>query len=213
MTALEWDKVGERRFETGVDRGVLFAPDGSAVVWNGLTEVTESRGREVKSFYLDGIKFLDHVVLGSFSGKIKAYTYPEELEELMGNLEFAPGVVAHDQRASMFNLTYRTLVGNDLEGTELGYKIHILYNLIASASDVAFTSIGASVSPQVFEWTISGTPPTMFGIRPTAHISIDSRRVSPETLASIEAFLYGTVDDDPALPDVVELLALAEVSS
>jgi hypothetical protein len=204
--------VGERRFETGVDRGVLFPVEGSAVAWNGLTEVTEARGREVKSYYLDGIKFLDHVVLGSFSGKIKAYTYPQELEELMGNMEFAPGVVAHDQRTGLFHLTYRTRIGNDLEGTEHGYKIHILYNLVASASDVAFTTIGENVSPQVFEWSISGTPPTMFGIRPTAHISIDSRRVSSDTLEAIEAFLYGTVDDDPALPTVVELLALAEVS-
>lgn len=212
MTALEWDQVGERRFETGVDRGVLFLPDGSAVPWNGLTEVTENRTREVKSYYMDGVKFLDHHVPGSFSGKIKAYTYPDELEELMGNMEFAPGVVAHDQRAGIFNLSYRTLVGNDLEGSDHGYKIHILYNLMASASDVVFTSIGAEVTPQVFEWSISGTPEHMFGIRPTAHISIDSRRIDSELLETLEAFLYGTAELDPALPGPVELLGLVEAA-
>ena len=210
MTAIEWDQVGERRFETGVDRGVLFVADGSAVPWNGLTEVTENRTREVKSYYLDGVKFLDHHVPGSFSGKIKAFTYPDELEELMGNVEFVPGVTAHDQRAGLFNLSYRTKVGNDLEGTDHGYKIHILYNLMASASDVAFKSIGADVSPQEFEWSLTGTPATMFGIRPTAHISIDSRKVDPEFLVTVEEFLYGTESTDPALPGPVDLLGMAE---
>lgn len=212
MTALEWDKVGERTFETGVDRGVLYVPDGIAVPWNGLTEVTEDRTREVKSYYMDGIKFLDHHVPGAFTGTLKAYTYPEELEELMGNLEFVPGVVAHDQRASIFDLSYRTLVGNDLEGIDHGYKIHILYNLMASPSNVTFPAVGQNITPNEFEWKLTGTPATMFGIRPTAHLSIDSRRVSPEFLELIETFLYGSVTEDPALPDPVTLLGLAEAA-
>jgi hypothetical protein len=210
MSKLEWDKVGERTYETGVDRGVLYLPEGGAVPWNGLTEVTESRGREVKSYYIDGVKYLDHHVPGSFSGKIKAFTYPNEVEVLMGNLEFAPGVVVHDQPAGIFNLSYRTRIGNDLDGIDHGYKIHILYNLMATANDVGFASVGAEVTPQVFEWNLTGTPATMFGIRPTAHISIDSRRIDPVLLQTIEDFLYGTEEIDPELPDPITLMGMAE---
>lgn len=210
MTALEWNKVGERIYETGVDRGVLYLPDGTAVPWNGLTEVSESRGRDIKSYYIDGIKYLDHHVPGSFTGKIKAYTYPVELEELMGNPEFAPGVIAYDQPTSLFNLSYRTLVGNDVDGIDHGYKIHILYNLLASPSDVGLQTVGENVEPQLFEWSLSGTPPTMYGIRPTAHLAVDSRRIAPELLATIEEALYGSDTVDPALPDLITLLGMAE---
>lgn len=212
MTALEWDKVGERRFETGVDRGVLFPHGGVAVPWNGLTSVSESRGREVKSYYIDGVKYLDHVVPGSFTGKIQAYTYPDELDQLMGNSEFVPGVMAHDQRTTAFDLAYRTKVGDDLQGLDAGYKVHILYNLVAAVGDVTYNTVGQNVDPQVFEWVLSGTPPTMFGIRPTAHLSLDSRRIDPALLASIEAFLYGTEVADPALPSLVELLEMVEAA-
>lgn len=212
MSKLEWDKVGERTYETGVDRGVLYVPDGPAVSWNGLTEVTEDRTREVKSYFMDGIKYLDHHVPGAFSGTLKAFTYPDELEELMGNMEFVPGVWAHDQRASIFNLSYRTRVGNDLEGVDHGYKIHILYNLTASASNVSFPTIGENVEPNQFEWKLSGVPAQMFGIRPTAHISIDSRQVSPEFLELVEELLYGSEEVDPSLPNPVDLLGLAEAA-
>ena len=212
MTAIEWDKVGERTYETGVDRGVLYIPDGIAVPWNGLTEVTEDRTREIKSYFMDGIKYLDHHVPGAFSGTLKAYTYPDELEELMGNMEFVQGVWAHDQRASTFNLSYRTRIGNDVDGVDHGYKIHILYNLTASASNVSYPSIGENVTPNLFEWKLSGVPAKMFGIRPTAHISIDSRQVDPDFLETVEAFLYGTEEDDPALPGPVELLGMAETA-
>lgn len=210
MTALEWDKVGDRRYETGVDRGVLYLPDGGVVPWNGLTEVTEDRSREVKSYYMDGVKYLDHHVPGSYTGKVKAYTYPDELDELVGSLEFATGVFVHDQKAGLFNMSYRTLVGNDIEGVDYGYRIHILYNITASPSDATFGSLSESVTAQVFEWSLSGTPPLMLGVRPTSHISIDSRRIAPELLETLEALLYGTVDDDPALPDPITLLGMVE---
>lgn len=208
MTALEWDKVGDRRFETGVDRGVLFLLDGTAVPWNGLTSVSETRTREVKSYYLDGVKYLDYHVPGTYAGKLQAFTYPEELEPLLGDAEFAPGVVAHDQRASLFHLAYRNRVGNDLQGSELGYRIHILYNLTASQSDVSFGSADNNVAAQEFEWNLSGTPSQMFGIRPTSHVSIDSTRIDPDLLAEIEVLLYGTAEADPALPDLVTLLGM-----
>lgn len=210
MTVLEWNKVGDRTYETGVDRGVLYLPDGTTVPWNGLTEVSENRGREIKSYFIDGIKYLDHHVPGSFSGKLKAYTYPDELEGLMGNPEFAPGLTAYDQPTSLFNLSYRTLVGNDVDGIDHGYKIHILYNLLASPSDVTLQTVGENVEPQLFEWSLSGTPPTMYGIRPTAHLSIDSRRIDPDLLVTIEEFLYGSEEVDPELPDIVTLMGMAE---
>ncbi len=210
MTAIEWDKVGERRFETGIDHGVLYLLDGTAVPWNGLTQIVEDRSREVKSYYLDGIKYLDHYVLGNFSGKLQALTYPDELDAVMGNAEFAPGVITHDQPTSLFHLSYRTRVGNDLDGTDYAYKLHILYNLQAQASDVTFSSLGDQVSPQQFEWTLSGTPATMWGIRPTSHISIDSRRVDSSLLVTLEDLLYGTDEADPELLDIVTLLGMVE---
>src|SRR4051794_35793639 len=121
MRALEWDKVGERFFETGVDRGVLYPPAGDAVTWNGLTGITENTTGEVKSFWLDGVKYLDHFVPGAYSAKLEAFTYPDILDELTGTKAYAPGVFLHDQRARGFSLSYRTGVGNDLN-QELGYK-------------------------------------------------------------------------------------------
>lgn len=210
MTALVFDALTDRRYETGLDRGVLYPFDGDAVPWNGLTEVTENRTREVKSYYLDGVKYLDHYVPGAYSGKLRAFTYPDELEPLMGSLEFAPGVVAYDQRAGMFSMSYRTLVGDGLVGQDAGYKIHLLYNLIATPSDTTIATLASTPAPVVFEWNLYGVPATMWGIRPTSHISLDSRRMDPETLADIEDLLYGTGATDPSIPDLVDLLALVE---
>ena len=211
MTALEWDQVGERRYETGVDRGVLYPPSGVAVPWNGLISVNETISREVKSYYIDGIKFLDHHVPGSYSAKLSAFTYPDEMDELISNQEFVPGVFVHDQQSpKLFNLSYRTLVGNDIEGMDYAYKVHILYNLMAVPDDVAYNTVGESVEPQVFAWTISGIPSQMIGIRPTSHISFDSRRIAPELLQTLEQQLYGTVEAEPTLPGIIELLGMVE---
>jgi hypothetical protein len=210
MTAIEWDKVGDRRYETGVDRGVLFPKDDPAVPWNGLTSVTEALGRDVKSYYLDGVKYLDRHVPGSYSAKLAAFTYPDELEELLGMREYVPGVFLHDQRAKLFHLSYRTLVGNDIDGTDHGYKVHIVYNVLAIPSDNAMNSLSDSTDVSPFEWDLSGTPNLMFGVRPTAHISLDSRRIDPVMLENIELLLYGSADADPALPGFVDLLTLVD---
>lgn len=209
MTALEWDKVGERFFETGLDRGVLFTTDGETVVWNGLTNVNENTDREVKSYWMDGVKYLDHHVPGSYSAKLEAFTYPEILDDLTGTMRYAPGVYLHDQRARIFHLSYRTGVGNDVD-PQLGYKLHIVYNVMAVASGVGLGTIGDNVDPGKFSWDLTGTPPQMFGARPTAHIHLDSRYISPTILASIEALLYGTEDTNPSLPSMVDLLTLIE---
>lgn len=213
MTVLAWDEVGQRRYETGVDRGVLFLPEGGAVPWNGLASLTETLGREVKSYYIDGVKYLDHQVLGAFAATLQAFTYPDELDELVGTMPFAPGVYVHDQRAKAFSFSYRTKVGNDVT-EDLGYKLHLVYNVLASPSNNQFSSLSDQVAPQMFEWTLSGTPPQVLGIRPTSHISIHSRSIDPDLLNDIEELLYGTTlpdpGTDPALPSLVELLAMVE---
>lgn len=209
-TALIWDEVGDRRFETGVDRGVLYLPDGGAVPWNGLTQITENTEREVKSYYIDGIKYLDHHVPGAYSGTLQAFTYPDELDELTGVSQFAPGVFVHDQRTKLFSLAYRTRVGNDLDGTDHAYKIHLLYNVLAVPGNTSFSTLSDNVAPEAFSWTLYGTPSSMFGIRPTSHISIHSDTIDSDLLEIIEKRLYGSPDFAPLLPGLVDLLSLVE---
>lgn len=212
MTQLVWDAVGARRFEMGVDRGVLYLPDGSAVPWNGLTSIAEDLGREVKSYYIDGIKYLDHYVAGAYSAKLQAFTYPDELEELTGTKAYVPGVFLHDQRPRQFHLSYRTKAGNDID-PDLGYRIHIVYNILATPSTTTFSTVNNSPSAGEFEWTLNGVPPQMFGARPTNHISVRSELLDPELLATLEELLYGSSTVDPALPSLVDLLQLMGASA
>lgn len=215
MTALAWDQLGERRFETGIDRGVLYPMDETpAQAWNGLLSVAEEKGREIKSYYVDGIKYLDHHVIGAFSGKLQAYTYPEKLDELTGTAIFAPGVHLYDQVSRPFHLSYRTLIGNDLDSTDHGYKIHMIYNVMASPGVVTYATIGTEIVPNVFEWALTATPPQVWGIRPTAHVALhvalDTSTMDPDLLSEIEALLYGTDEDEPAFPNLEDLLAMIE---
>ncbi len=213
MTALEWDKVGDRRYETGIDRGVLYLREGEAVPWNGLVSISEVKAREVKSYYLDGVKYLDRHIPGSYAAKLSAFTYPDELETLLGTPQYAPGVFLHDQSIKPFHLSYRTLVGNDTESTEHGYKLHIVYNVLAVPADATFESISDNVNLKPFDFNLTGTPATMFGIRPTSHISLDSRLLDPMMLETIEELIYGTDEADPTLPDFVSFLELFPVEA
>lgn len=209
MTALAWDEVGERTFETGVDRGVLYLASDQAVAWNGLTSVEEQSSRESQSFYLDGVKFLERVSPGDFSGVIRAYTYPVEFEVVQGVQEIYDGLSIYDQPSRSFSLSYRTKIGNDVDGEDHGYKLHILYNLIAIPDSVGYSSINESVTPIEFSWTLKGTPVSLTGFRPTVHISIDSR-ADPDRYAAVERLLYGTEDDDPVLPALDDFVAIFE---
>jgi hypothetical protein len=213
MAKVEWDKIEERTFQAGVDRGVLYPLDGPGVAWNGLVSVAENVGREIKSYFLDGIKFLDHFVPGAYSARLSAFTYPDEFEEILGTHEFVPGVRVHDQRAGMFHLSYRTLIGDPLEGLDLGYKLHLVYNLTANPSDTTFGSLGDRVDPNTFVWDISGVQTSMWGIRPANHLTFDSRSTDPDILTSVEETLYGTDLVDPTMPDLVELLAELEAAA
>lgn len=206
MTALVWDQIGERIYQTGVDRGVLYPHDATAVPWNGLTNVEESSNQELKSYYLDGSKYLETLVPGDFVGKLSAFTYPDEFEVLGGLVHVAPGLDFHDQPHQSFDLSYRTKVGNDLAGIDFGYKIHILYNVLAKPEGHAFKTLSSdAISPIEFVWSLSGTPPKIGRYRPTVHVSIDSRETDPAILALIESQLYGTEVSEPSLPTIQEL--------
>src|SRR4051795_4893163 len=206
MTVLVWDKAGERRYETGIDRGVLYLTDGSAVVWNGLVSIVESRSRDVQSDYLDGNKYQERAIPGYYAARLTAFTYPDALDSLVGNAKFAPGVTVYDQPSRMFHLSYRTLLGDDINAPGHGYKIHVVYNLLAIPTDVAAETLSESPTPGAFEWDILGTPLFVDGFRATNHISVDSRELPPIALTGLEATLYGTPTTNPSLPPIGDLL-------
>lgn len=209
MTALVWDAVGERRYEAGVDHGVLYHPDNYAVPWNGLTSISEVLGREVKSYFIDGVKYLDYQVIGAYQATLKAFTYPDSLNDLIGDPEFAPGVFLHDQRSKAFGLSYRTRLSDDLD-PDTHYRIHLIYNVLATPSNTQFDtrSDGNNLAPM--EWTLNGAPPAATGIRPTSHISISSRNIDPTLLATLEGHLYGGEFEDPYLPTPSALIAMVD---
>lgn len=208
MSALTWDQVGEREFEAGVDRGVLYLHDGRVVPWNGITGIEEAVNRESKSFYQDGIKYLDFQVLGEYAATLKAFTYPDEFDEIMGTATDGRGLYIHDQRPKTFSLAYRTKIGNDVDGVDHGYRLHLLYNLRATPSNVAYSSLTSSVDPVEFAWALTSTPQALTGYRPTAHLSVKSTDLDPGYLAFVESLLYGTEVSDPYLPSMAEMFDL-----
>jgi hypothetical protein len=204
MNALVWDEVGDRTFQAGVDRGVLFMPDGTAA-WNGLTGVDDSTPRSAQPYYQDGVKYLNYQVLGDYEGTLKAFTYPDLFDAALG-LKDDGGVSFHDQYPQSFGLSYRTLLGDDVNGLERGYVIHILYDLIAAPSSQSFQTLGGQVTPVEFSWGLSATPKQFPGRRPTAHISIKSTDIDPAALQVIENSLYGTNLWEPFLPHPLDVV-------
>lgn len=211
MTALAWDLTGDRLYQTGVDRGVLYFPDVPGVAWNGLTSIDESSDVENKASYADGIKYLQTQVPGDFSATIKAFTYPEEFEKAIGILSDSYGMQLHNQKATSFGLSYRTLIGNDVSGIDHGYMIHLAYNLLATPDSIAYGTLTDSPEAIEFSWGVSGLPVEIPGFKPTAHITINSTKLDPETLTSIEDVLYGTDVTDPYLPTPLELFGLVSI--
>lgn len=209
MTALVWDNPGERVYQTGVDRGVLFLQDGTAVPWNGLTSIEDNTSKEVFDYYLDGVKYLEYSSPGDFSATLKAFTYPVEFDSVNGILRSPPGLRIHDQPAKTFSLSYRTQIGDDLEGLDAGYLIHLIYNVIANPDAQELATLNESPTPTEFSWVLSARPVTGAGNwRPTAHVSIDSRDVTAELLQAFEDTLYGSVSADPSLPAMSDLPTL-----
>lgn len=192
-----WDKVGERFFETGLDRGVLFpmgnnSQYGDGVAWNGLTAVNESpSGAEANPQYADNIKYLNLMSAEDFGATVEAYTYPPEFEACDGTAEIAPGVTIGQQARKVFGLSYRTLIGNDVDGQEHGYKIHLIYGAQASPSEKNRQTVNDSPEAVAFSWEVSTTPVDVPGFKPTAHLTIDSTKTDPDKLKAFEDILYG----------------------
>lgn len=219
MTALAWDQVGERRYETGVDHGVLYQINEGGnyvdgVAWNGLTTVTESpSGAEASPQYADNIKYLNLVSAEEFGGTIEALTYPDEFEQNDGSASPHTGVTIGQQGRRTFGLVYRSLVGNDVEGTELGYKLHLVYGALAAPSEKARATVNDSPEATAFSWEFSTTPVPVGTIggteyKPTAHLVVDSTKVAAGPLADLEEQLFGTASTDPILPSPATVIAL-----
>lgn len=209
MTQLVWDKIGDRRFESGLDKGVLYLSDGRIVPWNGLTQVVEKKGTEISPTHYDGQKIQDRVVLGDFEATLKAITYPEEFVEVEGLAKVRRGVYLGDQAPKVFDLCYRTLIGDDQAGEQAGYKLHIVYNLTAVPADKTYATLSLDPSLVEFEWNLTAVPDDAVGFRPTAHIILDSRELDPWLLEDLELKLYGgpfSVPDLPPLPELVSFM-------
>lgn len=221
MTALQWDKAGDRLYETGVDRGVLYIPDAvgtyeTGYAWNGLTAVSESpSGAEPNPQYADNIKYLNLISAEEFGATIEAFTYPDEFAQCDGTAVLS-GVQIAQQSRKAFGFSYRTLIGNDLVGTDFGYKIHLVYGCTASPSEKSRSTVNDSPEAATFSWEITTTPVAVTGInpatgkplRPTAHIVIDSTQVTSVQLEALEQVLYGTAGVDPKMPSPDDVLAL-----
>jgi hypothetical protein len=210
MSRLLWDQVGERFYEVGIDHGVLYLSDGTAVPWNGLVSVEEDFGDETTTpYYQDGVKYLESQSVGDFSAKLSALTYPDEFAEYEGYSEIQTGLSVDGQVPKMFSLSYRTSIGNDVNGIALGYKLHVVYNLTAVLDDTAYVTLDDNPEAMQLSWKIFGTPPDLSGFRPSVHIIIDSRYVDPLVLSYYEELLYGSSVVDPQLPPMADLVDFA----
>lgn len=210
---ITWDEVGERLYETGVKKGVLYPQVEGAypkgVAWNGLTAVTESpSGAEATPLYADDIKYLNLFSAEEFGATIEAYTYPTEFEECDGSASIATGVSIGQQTRKSFGLAYTTTVGNDTEGNDHGYKLHLIYGAKASPSEKAFATINDSPEAITFSWEVTTTPVNVTGFKPTASVVIDSTKVDAEKLAALEAILYGNDETEARLPLPDEIVTI-----
>lgn len=211
MTRLTWGDVGDRFFETGVDRGALYVEGFDGVPWNGLVAVNESpTGGEVSSFYFDGVKINRRFSSEEFEATLEAYTYPDEFGICDGTHPIANGLFATQQRRKSFGLSYRTKVGNDVDGAEHGYKIHLVYGASASPSPKDNKTMGDTVEPFNFSWKLTTKAPAIRGRKRTAHFVIDSRETPSDVLSQIEDLLYGTADTPARMPSVPELVYIFE---
>lgn len=214
MTALTWDTVGSRTYETGLDKGVLYIPDAGGAysngyAWSGLTKLTEKpTGATSNKQYADNQLYLNLISVEYFEADLSAFTYPEQWAQCDGSYEPEPGVSIGQQTRKSFGLCYRTRVGTDTDGTDAGYKLHLVYNAVAAPSQKAFTTINDNPAAMEFTWTITTIPVAVTGQKPTATITIDSTKVDAAALATLEGFLYGTAGQDPSLPMPDDVLAL-----
>lgn len=214
MSKIVWDAIGDHTFETGVRNGVLYLKDAqgaynTGVAWNGLTSVSESpEGAEPTDLYADDTKYLTLMSAENFKATIEAYTYPVEFEECDGSATIANGVVIGQQPRKPFGLCYRTAIGNDTDGNEHGYKLHIVYGCQASPSEKQYSTINDSPEAITFSWEVNTTPVNVTGKKPTATLIIDSTKADKAKLTALEAILYGAESTEPRLPLPDEIATL-----
>lgn len=212
MPKITWDDIGERFYETGIDHGVLYLPDATGAynegfAWNGLVSITESpTGAEPTALYADNIKYLNLISAEEFGLTIEAYTYPDEFAECDGTVVVVDGVTLGQQNRKTFGLSYRSIIGNDLENNELGYKLHLVYGCLASPSEKAYSTVNDSPEAITFSWEVTTTSVPVTDHKPTSLITIDSVDCDPTKLATLEGLLYGETGE-PKLPAPDEVIA------
>lgn len=214
---LKWDQTGERKYETGVSKGVLYPQVNGAypkgVAWNGLTAVTESpSGAEATPLYADNIKYLNLMSAEEFGATVEAYTYPDEFAACNGEAQLAEGVTVGQQKRSPFGMSYQTKVGDDTD-PEKGYKIHLIYGAQAAPSEKAYATINDSPEAITFSWELTTTPVEVPGMKPTASLVIDSTKVDAAKLKELEKILYGSADTESKLPTPAEVAAIFKGSA
>lgn len=206
---IEWGLPGERTYEVGIDRGVLYPRTGPGVPWNGLVSVNENTsGGDPEPFYKDGVKYMDLISSEDFAATIEAYSAPAEFAACDGTKALSPGLFATQQPRKSFSLSYRTLIGNDLEGVEYGYKLHIVYNATAAPSSRTNQTTSDNTTPGTRQWNIATVPPPATTFKPTAHFVIDSTKADPYFLEEIESYLYGREGFDARLPSQAEIVTI-----
>lgn len=214
MSKLKWDQTGERFYETGVDKVVLFPMEltgeyGQGVAWNGISAVNESpSGAEPTALYANNGKYLNLISNEDFAATIEAYTYPDEFEECDGSKEIAPGVVIGQQKRKVFGLAYRTLLGNDVDGNDHGYKLHLVYGCLAAPSEHNHSTVNDSPEAGTMSWSVSTTPVEVADAKPTATVTIDSTKADKAKLKKLEDMLYGTDQAESKLPLPAEVITL-----
>ena len=218
MSKLVWDQFGKRLYETGVDHGVLYPIQtggvySKGVAWNGLTAVTESpSGADVNDIYADNMKYLGLVGAEKFGATVEAYTYPDEFAECDGSVELVKGATIGQQNRKVFGMVYRTVIGNDVDGNEHGYKLHLIYAATAAPSEKAYNTINEDPEAITFSWELSTTPVNVTGHKPTASLTIDSTKADPTKLAELEKILFGDTETEPRLPLPDEIAQLLNVA-
>lgn len=214
MSKLKWDQIGERLYETGVDKVVLFPMEstgqyGTGVAWNGISAVNESpSGAEPTALYANNGKYLNLISNEDFAATIEAFTYPDEFEECDGSKEIAPGVVIGQQKRKVFGLAYRTLLGNDVDGNDHGYKLHLVYGCLAAPSENNHSTVNDSPEAGTMSWSVSTTPVEVADAKPTATVTIDSTKADKAKLKKLEDMLYGTEQAESKLPLPAEVISV-----
>jgi hypothetical protein len=209
MAKLVWGRVGKRLYQTGVDRGVLYPQGDDGVAWDGLTAVNETpSGGEIKPYFVDGYIYMHKAAREAMEGTIEAYTYPPEFEACDGTASLGKGLYFGQQRRRSFGMSYRTLVGNDLAGTDYGYKLHLVYNALATPSSKNYATVSDNPEAINFSWNFSTKPIKVAGHRPVPHIIIDSAQSQSSLMIAIEDILYGSSIASPRMPLPSEVITL-----